>query len=146
VALLTKDAQHPVVEIIVDSHSAEIHPKCKERMDALIKEGTYELAEKFLEDFGTTFSTRIMCGGKLKTEVTRKSESVETYDSQVDKFRHAVDANIQASFMGGLVGGKISGGHTAESASGSTSSGKSLTESTSLTWTALGGEDVFAQL
>ena len=114
-------------------------------MDELMQKGTYDMAKKFLKDFGTTFSTRVRCGGRLHTDVTRTAKSDEEVATEKKQMETAVNANIQASFMGGLVSGKISGGHTATSGNGSATSGSTVVQSSSLSWAALGGDPIYAQ-
>jgi hypothetical protein len=137
--------QHPIVELLIDSYATEIHPTCKKRMDELIQKGTYDMAKKFLKDFGTAFSTRVRCGGRLHTDVTRVATSDKEVTTEQKQMETAIHANIKASFMGGLVSGTLSAGHTTTSGSGSTTSGSTLEQTSVLSWAALGGDPIYAQ-
>lgn len=103
------------------------------------------MAKKFLKDFGTAFSTRVRCGGRLHTDVTRVATSDKEVTTEQKQMETAIHANIKASFMGGLVSGTLSAGHTTTSGSGSTTSGSTLEQTSVLSWAALGGDPIYAQ-
>ncbi|WVW85945.1 hypothetical protein I302_107983 [Kwoniella bestiolae CBS 10118] len=135
----------PVVEIMLTTASTEIHPDCKKRLEAMKSGGTCAMAQKFINDYGTSFSTRIVLGGKLHSSQDISTSSKDTVSQQETKVRTAVNASISGGPASGKLDAKGNGGHSSESGNQSSQSNSSNEESVRLAWTAFGGEAVFAQ-
>ncbi|WRT70435.1 uncharacterized protein IL334_007433 [Kwoniella shivajii] len=133
----------PVVELVLTRASTEIHPECQQRLRELKTNGTYAKAVDFLKDYGTTYSTRIILGGRLYSSQDVSANTKESVSEAESTFKRSVNANIAGG--SGPVSVKASGSHNTESGSASSSLNNSSAESTKLAWTAYGGEGIFAQ-
>ncbi|WWC64369.1 uncharacterized protein I303_106979 [Kwoniella dejecticola CBS 10117] len=135
----------PVVELSFSSASTEIHPDCKKRLLALQEGGTCAMAQEFLRDYGTAFSTRILLGGKLLSMQNKSETSKETSTEHETRVRMAVNASIAGGTSSGSVQLKGSIGYSNETANQSSQVSAGSEERIQLAWTAFGGEPIFAQ-
>ncbi|WWD03427.1 hypothetical protein V865_001479 [Kwoniella europaea PYCC6329] len=137
--------QIPVVEIMLNTASTEIHPECQDRIRALKSGGTCEMAQKFIQDFGTSFSTRIVLGGKLHSSQDTLSSSKDSFSQQETRIKKAVNASISGGPASGKLDAKGTGGHSSEKGNQNSQSSSKDEETVNLAWTAFGGESIFAQ-
>ncbi|WWC94654.1 hypothetical protein V866_001501 [Kwoniella sp. B9012] len=137
--------QIPVVEIMLNTASTEIHPECQDRIRALKSGGTCEMAQKFIQDYGTSFSTRIVLGGKLHSSQDTLSSSKDSFSQQETRIKKAVNASISGGPASGKLDAKGTGGHSSEKGNQNSQSSSKDEETVNLAWTAFGGESIFAQ-
>ncbi|OCF61076.1 hypothetical protein L486_00720 [Kwoniella mangroviensis CBS 10435] len=137
--------QIPVVEIMFSAASTEIHPECQDRLRALKSGGTCEMAQKFIQDYGTSFSTRIVLGGKLHSSQDISSSSKDSTSEHETRIRTAVNASISGGPASGKLDAKGTGGHSSEKGNQSSESSSKGEDSVHLAWTAFGGESIFAE-